>query len=75
MKNYKECVHTVRFDRAGLKTPKMVLDNFRKLIAKHHPGLDQKLDIERIEFGDPDGLGDLMRSNEFALRTRVKVYA
>jgi hypothetical protein len=34
-------------------------------------GVQRRVPIETIEFGDPDGLGDLKRSNQVALRLEV----
>lgn len=34
-------------------------------------GIQKQIGIEKIEFGDPDGLGDLKRQNEIAFRAEV----
>lgn len=34
-------------------------------------GIQRTLPVERIEYGDPDGQGDLKRSNQFALRLEI----
>lgn len=73
MKTHKECVHTMRFVVEANAVPGRVLAEFRKRVAEHHPALDQELIVEKIEYGDPDGLGDLQRTKEFALRTKVVV--
>ena len=73
MKTHKECVHTMRFKIEAAEIPGRVLDEFRKRVAEHHPGLDQDIIVEKIEYGDPDGLGDLQRAQDLALRTRVQL--
>lgn len=73
MKHHKECVHIMRFTQEAAEIPGRVLDEFRKRVAEHHPKLDEDIVVEKIEYGDPDGLGDLQRTKEFALRTKVVV--
>jgi hypothetical protein len=34
-------------------------------------GVQKNVPVELIEFGDPDGSGDLKRANQFALRAEV----
>lgn len=34
-------------------------------------GVQRRVPVERIEFGDPDGLGDLKRKNQIALRLEI----
>lgn len=34
-------------------------------------GIQRNLPVERIDYGDPDGLGDLKRENQFALRMEI----
>ena len=54
-----ECKH-----RAALK-------RVYELIKERHPEATDKIPVTKIEYGDPDGLGDLKRKNEFALKVEV----
>jgi hypothetical protein len=36
-----------------------------------HWGVAREVPLETIEYGDPDGLGDLKRTNEIAIRAEA----